>query len=365
MKNLAKILLIPAIALLAPHLAMADSIDPATFEEALDAGESVTIRKTVVVEEGTTSAVLDVMFLIDTSGSMGGEIEAAKAAAADILAGLGAFGDLSAGVGYYDEPGPGPGWPPAIVSDLSSTADDTIFDGITLGMGGGGGDFPEEGIRSVTELSDGASWSPGSNRFIIALGDATFKESDGFTLAGALAAMDDKDITFIGLDFGFMTRDEFGGIDPTVLADATGGAIYTASTDPATIVAAILDSITASFLTYSTVGVSDLGNGLPGVAVSTACVSADGSECSGDTAIGSWDRSVARTFEFDVTFTALTEGTHSFDTYALVDRGIVATEADIIRVGEGVATVPEPGTLALFGAGLLGMGLMRRRRSRG
>ena len=361
MKSLARILLVPAIALLAPQLVMADSIDPAVFEGALDVDESVTIRKTVVIDEGTTSAVLDVMFLIDTSGSMGGEITAAKAAAGDILTGLAGFGNVATGTGYYSEPGS-----VGVYRDLTTnpiTGQQNIND-ITLGLGGGGGDFPEEGINGTFEAATNASWRPGSNRFIIALGDATFKESDGVTTAMALDALADNNITFIGLDFGNLTY-PFQGIDPTILADATGGAIYTASTDPATIVAAILDSITASFLTYSSVGVSDLGGGLPGVAVSATCVSADGAACSGATATGSWDRSEARSFEFDVTFTALTEGTHEFDTYALVDGGIVATEADTIFVGEGVTTVPEPGTLALFGAGLLGMGLMRRRRSHG
>ena len=362
MKSLARIFVVSAIALLAPQLVMADSIDPAVFEGALDVDESVTIRKTVVVDEGTTSAVLDVMFLIDTSGSMGPYITAAKAAAADILTGLAGFGDVATGTGFYSEPGS-----QGVYRDLTTnptTGQQNIND-INLSLGGGGGDFPEEGINGTFEAATNASWRPGSNRFIIALGDATFKESDGTTLGMAQTALADNNITFIGLDFRNMTRSDFGGIDPTVLADATGGAIYTASIDPATIVTAILDSITASFLTYSSVGVSDLGGGLPGVAVSSVCVSADGTPCSGATATGSWDRSVARSFEFDVTFTALAEGTHVFDTYALVDGGIVATEADKIFVGEGVTTVPEPGTLALFGAGLLGMGLMRRRRSHG
>ena len=350
---------IAVAAVLAPQGALADSIDPITFGAELEAGESVTIRKTVVVDEGTTSAVLDVMFLIDTSGSMGPHIANAKLAAGDILSGLAGFGNVATGTGYYSEPGS-----LGVYRDLTTdpTAGQQNINDIVLGLGGGGGDFPEEGINGTYEAATGASWRPGSNRFIIALGDATFKESDGVTTAMALAALADNNITFIGLDFGNLTY-PFQGIDPTILADATGGAIYTASTDPATIVTAILDSITASFLTYSTVGVSDLGGGLPGVAVSSVCVSADTGACSGATATGSYDRSVARTFEFDVTFTGLEEGTHVFDTHGLVDGGIVASERDTIIVGPGgPVVVAEPGTLLLLGAGLLGAGLIRRRR---
>jgi len=361
MKTLARLLsTIAAIALLAPQVVLADSIDPVSYEAGLEIGESVTIRKTVVIDE-TTSAVLDVVFLIDTSGSMGSQIAAAKEAASDILAGLGGFGDLASASGYYSEPG-NDGTYRALSTDIP-TQQQNIND-ITLFLGGGGGDFPEEGIAATFDAATNTAWRTGSNRFVIAFGDATFKESDGVTTAMALAALDDNNVTFIGLDFGNMTRTAFGGIDPTILADATDGAIFPTETDPDAIVAAILASIEASFASYSTVSVSDLGGGLPGVGVSVACVSADTGSCAGDTASGTYDRETARTFEFDVTFTGLAPGTHSFDTHALVDGGIVASEADRIGIGEGVVTVPEPGTLTLFGAGLLGIGLMRRRRNR-
>jgi hypothetical protein len=357
-------------AFLAPVSAIADSIDPATYADTLAVGESVTITKTVTVDEGSpTGGILDVMFLIDTSGSMGGEIAAAKAAAADVLSGLSGFGDLAAGVGYYDEPGPGPGYPPAILSDLSTSADATIFDGITLAMGGGGGDFPEEGIRSVTELATGASWRPGSTRFIIALGDATFKETDGFTEAGALAAMDDENITFIGIDYGLMTYvGHYGSsgdveVNPQDLADATGGSIISASgLDTGDLVDDITSGIAAAFDEYTEVTVSDLGAGLPGVDVSVVCTSADIGACVGADAVGSYDRSTSRTFTYDVTFTALEEGVHDFSTCGLVDGGVAACERDTITVGEG-GSVPEPGILALLSMGLIGFVATSRRRA--
>ena len=42
-----------AAALLAPVSAYADTIDPASYSDTLAVGESVTIRKTVTISEGT------------------------------------------------------------------------------------------------------------------------------------------------------------------------------------------------------------------------------------------------------------------------------------------------------------------------
>ncbi len=357
--KLLKTIGLPLIGLgfMASQTAFADSIDPTSYSASLAVGESVTITKTVTVDTAPpTSGVLDVMFLIDTSGSMGGEIAAAKAAASDILSGLAGFGDLATGVGYYSEPGSD-----GVYHDLTTDTATGIADigTITLGLGGYGGDFPEEGIHAVEMAAEGASWRPGSTRFIIALGDATFKESDGSTLASALDALDTSGATFIGIDYGSMTY-PYSGIDPTLLADASGGSIVTASgLDTADLVADIIAGVTAAYSTYSEVSVDDLGAGLPGIDVSVACVDAAGGVCAGDTASGSYDRSETRSFTFDVTFTALEEGSYEFATHGMVDGGIVASEADSFDVGS--TTVPEPSALFLMGAGLIGLFASRKR----
>lgn len=354
-----------AALLLGSQAAIADTITPEYFSASLEIGESVTLTKTfTVTNEAPTGGILDVMFLIDTSGSMGSQISLAKTAAADILTGLSSFGDVASGVGYYSDPG-SDGSLYGLSTDASVTTSNINL--ITLGQGGNGGDFPEEGIKATYDAATETLWRPGSSRIIIALGDANFKESDGVTLAMAQAALGSSGATFIGIDFRSMATSLSGGISAENLSNSSGGSIVSSSGMSTTaLVNDIMSGVSSAFDSYTEVSVDDFGAGLPGVDVSVSCVSADIGACAGDTAFGSYDRSITREFIFDVTFTALEEGVYEFDTYGLVDGGATATEYDTITVTDAGApqnAVSEPQTLAMMALGLLGVAAVRRRKT--
>ena len=140
-----------------------------------------------------------------------------------------------------------------------------------------------------------------------------------------------------------------------------GGTVFSSSTSVAAIIADVTAGISSSFADYSTVTVGDLGLGaLQGINVSTVCTSADTGACVGADAIGAYDRSVDRTFTYDVTFERVAGGDADFFTNALVDGGIVARERDTFR--DSTAVVPLPAGLPLLLLGLGALGVVRRRR---
>lgn len=366
--------------------AQADSISPETFTGTLGVGESVTVRKVVTIDAGGPSdALIDIHFLFDTSGSMGGEINAAKAAANSLFEQLAGFGDIAASVGVYSEAArlaPDGSAPGRVINQNLTTDDATAIaaiNAVTLSNPDGGGDGPENGVNGIELSVENLSWRPGSNRFVFVFGDSLLKTSnagevvsgsglsfdtadnvdgDPISTAGnAIAAMTANDVQLFGLSFGTSF---------TQAITSLGGTAF-ASTDTAeSIISSITAGITSGFAEYSTVTVGDLGEGLPEIAVSTTCVSANIGTCSGASATGEFDRTVDRTFEFDVTFTRVAEGLATFNTYALVDRGIVATERDIFRDGEGgggdPSVVPLPAAGWMLLAGLGGIAALKRRR---
>lgn len=363
-----------------PGVALAGSISPATFEATIAVGESVKVTKTVTTA-ATGASKVDVFFLADDTGSMGGVIGNVKSTAGALLTSLqGAYTDVAFGVGSYDgDPVEGVpiGSPPATNLTAAYSRQQTITTNAALAQAaintwaaGGGGDGPEANFFALHQVATsggatdgvGASdipggystglttaWREGAARVIVWFGDIV-SHTTTVDQAEAIAALTANGVTVVAMNnFG-----DNGGIDGSNQADsivaATGGVIV--NNFASVPVANVLSSIVAAIGTAtSTLDLSlAVQGGVPaGLDVSFVCTSAEG--CTG---VGGGE---SRTFE--MTITGLTEGEYDFTVIAPGIAG--ASERDLITVGDG-GTVPEPGVLGLLAASLIGAGFARRRK---
>ncbi len=329
-------------------VAAADSIDPISYSDTLAVGESVSIRKTVTIDAGgPTSALVDIVFLADETGSMGGEIADVRNAASAILTATAGLGDVQWGVGGYRD------FTDAFayreLTDLTATQGD-VQSAINTWAASGGGDFYEANLYALEQVATGIDWRAGSTRIVVWFGDAPGHDpSGGITEADAIAALSGENITVHALDAGFL--DNTG--QATRITAATGGTLGDLGTGTSAVTDSILAAIDATFATYSNVSLE--------VGAGADCVDVAIDPAGGHS--GSYDRSVSRDFGFTVTFTGTTPGDCSFDINALVDGGIVATERDSFRVtAGGPAPVPVPASLPLLLGEFLGSGAFLRRR---
>jgi len=356
-----------ALMMCSPSMAIADSISPTSVSATLAVGESVTVTKRVTVE-GTGSPKVDVYFLADTTGSMGGAIAGVRSSAAAILSSTAGLGDVAFAVGeykdYYQYR--------YRLNTAMTTNQASAQAGINQWGASGGNDAPEANLFALEQAAGaGTGWRVGSERILVWFGDAPgHNPSGGSTEASATAALVGAGIQVEAINITTFTSSGFnldlcislsycgasveGGAatsgQATRITTATGGNLHT-GTNSAAIVSVIQNAINTAFSSYSSVGL-DLTEAPAGVALS----SSPGSYS------GMWDRSTSHSFDFDLTFTGVTPGTYDFSVYGTVDGGRIATETDHIVV-TGSTAVPEPGTLLLVGSGMLGLAFARRKRA--
>jgi hypothetical protein len=169
----------------------------------------------------------DIVYVIDTTGSMGDEIEMVQGAVGDFVAELESRGIDAwlGGVEYRDSLTAGD--PPPSSFGFVETSEEFLagwFNGLTVG---GGGNFPEEGLEGLLYALDEGNFDPtyrGSQKIFILVTDAdVINTEDGDT--GAIHSMSAVIAALVeaGVPVHVVT---VPGTDAEELATGTGGMIF-------------------------------------------------------------------------------------------------------------------------------------------
>jgi hypothetical protein len=304
--------------------------------------------------------LVDLYMLADNTGSMGGIINSAQTGASSILGALPT--NTFVGVGRYlgdcveyglaagcDETYVGTHENQALSGDLGAAQT-----GIDQWFASGGGDGPEGNFDAMRVISENTSWRSGSQRLMVWFGDAV-SHTESTTMAEAIAALNAQGITVIAFNsYGAGTGIDgtYGGdaFQASTVASSTGGSMYTNFTSLTG--SAFSDAVNAAISSETssldlTFGTDFFDIYTDGLSFSFTCT-----DVLGCTGVGGGE---SRTF--DVTITALAEGTYDFTIGA---DGVAARESDHIVVTSGA--VPEPSAWLLLATGFVGLGFMALKR---
>jgi hypothetical protein len=352
---------VASAALLLSAPAKADSLTPSSAIGSVGVGGVFDITdKLGLISAGTpTTALADVMFIVDTTGSMSAGIAAVDAALASTVSALSAFGTISTGAAQFKDATNSSGDGFDYELNQAITANSALTQtAINAFSAAGGGDTPEQGLFALSSATTdpATGWEAGAKKIEVIVGDAPAHDdahpigAGGVTVAGVAATLMSNGVTLITLDANPLTGGD-GGIDAYgqfsgLLTDGVSGPPVTGFTDSTDITNAIVAAVGSAFATYSTVSL-----GLVGAAPSNCSVSLP----SGFS--GAFDRSTDRSFGFgSVGVTGVSAGVCSFDIGLFADGVLLATESDTITVTG--ATVPEPSTWATMLIGFAALGYM-------
>ena len=347
--------------------AMADMLTPNSFTGSVTVGGSTSILDKVgTITKGVpTEAHGDVFFVIDTTGSMAGGISTVTSALAATATSLGALGTFNFGVGQYKDKTSDGADPFDYQQVLNVPQNATVTAAAIGGLGAsGGGDNPEQGLYALQQAATTTSWDAGFKRIEVIVGDAPSHSAGGLgpgpsaggaTVANTETTLLTNGVTMIALDANPVTHGD-GGLDHygqfSAIAGAVSGSSVSAFTNATSLTAAILADVGTAFDTYTTVSLGIVGGGPSDCSVTLPSA-----------ITGSFSRSTTNTFSFGaIGVTGLSKGVCSF-TIGLFEDGVQVGNVESDRVTVGAA--PEPASLTIFGASLLGLsGLLRRRKRR-
>lgn len=222
--------------LFATSVALAN-VSPSSIDITLPPGESFVTDVDVSTDE--ISQKLDIVFVIDDTGSMGNEIASIKAGATAFMNSLDGVSDAQFGIVSFDDPASDTVFHHDLSDDFASVQ--TSLNSI---VASGGGDCPEFAISGLSVAANDMTWRPGSERIIFLITDAGVKDAN--IPANNLL---DTTATLVAEGIAVNTLAHVSGCnysDPIYqgIADATGGeARYglTASDNPIDEMVDILD----------------------------------------------------------------------------------------------------------------------------
>lgn len=219
--------------------AAAPGVTPAHYTDSLAPGQSVTIGK--VVETPPIPPKPDIVFLADSTGSMGPSIANVKANATSILNQI-KSAQPSAQFAVADFKDVGDAY--AYRVDQQLTGDNgSVVSGINSWSASGGGDTPEAWIGALGQIPGSIHFRPGGTRVVVMFGDASSHDpSLGHTLDSATAALQAAGVEVIAIDVDSGAGD---GLDhlgqASYVTSRTGGTLVPA--DPNQISAVILSQL--------------------------------------------------------------------------------------------------------------------------
>ena len=224
--------------LLISNIAIA-AVTPSTVTNTLALGTSTTVAKTVTTPPIPPKP--DIIFLADTTGSMGPAISNVQSNIASIISAVnGSVTNAQFGAAQYKDFGSGDPFGFNLDQAVTSNAA-AINTAVGTWSAIGGGDTPEAQLDALFELATGPTgFRPGSTRIVVWFGDSTGHDpSNGHTQAATIAALNAAGIRVIAVP----VSGSGDGLDTTgqatAITSATGGSLQP-SASPSDVTAAIL-----------------------------------------------------------------------------------------------------------------------------
>ena len=153
--------------------ARADSLSPLTFSGTVGVGGLIDITDKVgtISAGGPTTARADVLFVMDTTGSMSSEIGTVETAFAGTVSALSALGTVATGAAQFkDRTNDG-----YDAFDYQLTQDITTNSALTQSalssyFASGGGDNPEQGLYALDQAATTTTWETGAKKIVVIVG---------------------------------------------------------------------------------------------------------------------------------------------------------------------------------------------------